>query len=298
MPPVPARLAPRAVLPHHHIGHDPSVHGLELDDADTTTSRGADPSGSGDVPPSPDAPLRGPEHDRATAARRTRTSSSSRRCSRGPRRSAVGRRGAPGHDRRAVDHAGDRSRTNPAYIDPSPRLPGRSRSRTSTGGRGAGGTAHGGRKGAPNRRLRAGRAGRARRHRRVRGSIRHIWMTFPPAPPERHAVALDLEVFYDGADRAEHLGAVSRLLRPAARPPGRVPLGVDGGAGRAAASTATCPMPFGRARARRGRQRRPRRIDPLLPDRLHAAARAAAGARVPARGVPAREPDRACAATS
>jgi hypothetical protein len=66
-----------------------------------------------------------------------------------------------------------------------------------TGARGAGGSAHGGRKGAPNRLLRPGE--------RVvladidgPGVIRHIWMTFPPARPERMR-ALYLEVFYDGA---------------------------------------------------------------------------------------------------
>jgi hypothetical protein len=66
-----------------------------------------------------------------------------------------------------------------------------------TGARGAGGTAHGGRKGAPNRVVGAGE--------RVvladldgPGTIRHVWMTFPPAPPEVMR-ALSLEVFYDGA---------------------------------------------------------------------------------------------------
>jgi hypothetical protein len=66
------------------------------------------------------------------------------------------------------------------------------------GGRGAGGTAHGGRKGAPNRLLRA--------HERVTladidgpGTIRHIWCTVPAAPPETMR-ALVLEVFYDGND--------------------------------------------------------------------------------------------------
>jgi hypothetical protein len=65
-----------------------------------------------------------------------------------------------------------------------------------TGARGAGGTAHGGRKGAPNRRLAPGE--------RVvladlegPGTIRHIWMTIPPAPPEVMR-ALRLEAFYDG----------------------------------------------------------------------------------------------------
>ena len=66
-----------------------------------------------------------------------------------------------------------------------------------TGARGAGGSAHGGRKGAPNRRLRAGE--------RVvladiegPGTVRHVWMTFPPAPPEQMR-SLVLEVFYDDA---------------------------------------------------------------------------------------------------
>lgn len=66
-----------------------------------------------------------------------------------------------------------------------------------TGARGAGGSAHGGRKGAPSRLLAPGErvlladiAGP--------GTIRHIWMTFPPAPPEAMR-ALWMEVTYDGA---------------------------------------------------------------------------------------------------
>jgi hypothetical protein len=66
-----------------------------------------------------------------------------------------------------------------------------------TGARGAGGIAHGGRKGAPSRLVASGE--------RVvladadgPGTIRHVWMTFPPAPPEVMR-ALWLEVFYDGA---------------------------------------------------------------------------------------------------
>lgn len=66
-----------------------------------------------------------------------------------------------------------------------------------TGARGAGGTTHGGRKGAPARWLAPGE--------RVvladlsgPGTLRHIWMTFPPAPPEIMR-ALWLEVFYDDA---------------------------------------------------------------------------------------------------
>jgi hypothetical protein len=67
-----------------------------------------------------------------------------------------------------------------------------------TGARGAGGTAAGGRKGAPSWRLRPAE--------RVvladlegPGTVHHVWMTFPPAPPEVMR-AMTLEVFYDGAD--------------------------------------------------------------------------------------------------
>src|SRR4051812_9322071 len=69
-----------------------------------------------------------------------------------------------------------------------------------TGARGAGGRAHGGRKGAPSRLVRAGEsvelcdlAGP--------GTVRHIWCTVPPAPPEVMR-ALVLEAFYDDADEA------------------------------------------------------------------------------------------------
>jgi len=66
-----------------------------------------------------------------------------------------------------------------------------------TGARGAGGTVAGGRKGAPNRFLEPGET--------VTladldgpGVVRHVWMTFPPAPPEVMR-AMTIEVFYDGA---------------------------------------------------------------------------------------------------
>ena len=66
-----------------------------------------------------------------------------------------------------------------------------------TGARGAGGAAAGGRKGAPYRVLGAGE--------RVvladiegPGTIRHVWMTFPPAEPEVMRAKV-IEVFYDGA---------------------------------------------------------------------------------------------------
>ena len=86
---------------------------------------------------------------------------------------------------------------NPARIDTSMQ----SRAVTFenlTGAKGAGGTAHGGRKGAPNRTIKAGErlvladiAGPA--------TVRHIWMTFPPAPPELMR-GLWMEVFYDDSD--------------------------------------------------------------------------------------------------
>jgi hypothetical protein len=67
-----------------------------------------------------------------------------------------------------------------------------------TGARGAGGRAANGRKGAPSRRIEPGE--------RVvladlegPGTIRHLWMTVPPAPPEQMR-ALVIEVFYDELD--------------------------------------------------------------------------------------------------
>lgn len=85
---------------------------------------------------------------------------------------------------------------DPAFVDP--RLDARAATfENPTGARGAGGSAFGGRKGAPNKRLEAGE--------RVvlmdadgPGTVRHIWMTFLPAPPEEMR-AVYLEVFYDGA---------------------------------------------------------------------------------------------------
>jgi len=86
---------------------------------------------------------------------------------------------------------------NPAYIDTA--LEGRAVTfENPTGARAAGGQAHGGRKGAPSREIGPGE--------RVRladiegpGTLRHLWMTFPSARPERMR-ALVLEVFYDHRD--------------------------------------------------------------------------------------------------
>jgi hypothetical protein len=66
-----------------------------------------------------------------------------------------------------------------------------------SGAKGAAGTAHGGRKGAPNKILAPGEelvlaeiAGP--------GRVRHLWMTFPPMPPEAMRGVI-LEVFHDKA---------------------------------------------------------------------------------------------------
>lgn len=85
---------------------------------------------------------------------------------------------------------------NPALIDT--RLDSRAVTfENPTGARGAGGTAHGGRKGAPSREVAPGE--------RVvladlegPGVIRHVWLTVPRARPERLR-SLVLEVRYDGA---------------------------------------------------------------------------------------------------
>ena len=87
---------------------------------------------------------------------------------------------------------------NPAFIDPS--IDARAATfENPTGARGAGGTAHGGRKGAPSRTIKPGErvvladvAGP--------GVVRHLWLTVPVGRPERLR-ALVLEVRYDG--RAE-----------------------------------------------------------------------------------------------
>jgi hypothetical protein len=67
-----------------------------------------------------------------------------------------------------------------------------------TGARGMGGSAHGGRKGAPNRLFRSGE--------RIvladlegPGTLRHVWLTVPPMRPE-WIRAIRIEVFYDDLD--------------------------------------------------------------------------------------------------
>jgi len=68
-----------------------------------------------------------------------------------------------------------------------------------TGARGAGGQSHGGRKGNPQRTLQPGETVELADITGP-GTIRHIWMTFPPAPPEVMR-ALWFEVFYDGLEQ-------------------------------------------------------------------------------------------------
>ncbi len=91
----------------------------------------------------------------------------------------------------------DPSSSHPAWIDTS--LDSRSVSfENPTGGRGAGGTAGGGRKGAPDRMVPPGE--------RIvladltgPGVVRHVWMTVMPARPERLRAQV-IEVFYDDAN--------------------------------------------------------------------------------------------------
>jgi hypothetical protein len=93
---------------------------------------------------------------------------------------------------------------DPAYVDPT--LDSRAATfENPTGGRGAGGTARDGRKGAPSRQIASGETvvladvdGP--------GTVRHVWMTFMPSPPTRMVDAAPeamravvLEAFYDGA---------------------------------------------------------------------------------------------------
>jgi hypothetical protein len=86
---------------------------------------------------------------------------------------------------------------NPAFVDPS--LDSRAVTfENPTGARGAGGTAHGGRKGAPNRTLQPGETV-VLADLDGPGVIRHFWMTIPLMRPERMRSQL-LEVRYDGRD--------------------------------------------------------------------------------------------------
>lgn len=84
---------------------------------------------------------------------------------------------------------------DPTLIDPS--LESRAVTfENPTGGRGVGGLAHGGRKGSPNRSIKPGETV-VLADLDGPGTVRHMWMTFPPAPPEAMR-AVWMEVFYDG----------------------------------------------------------------------------------------------------
>jgi hypothetical protein len=90
----------------------------------------------------------------------------------------------------------DPASTQPAFIDPS--IEARAVSfENPTGARAAGGSTHGGRKGAPSARIAPGETV-VLADLEGPGIIRHIWMTFPPAPPESMR-AVTIEVFYDEA---------------------------------------------------------------------------------------------------
>jgi hypothetical protein len=85
---------------------------------------------------------------------------------------------------------------DPSYVDAT--LDSRSASfENPTGARGAGGREGGGRKGAPSRTIASGETV-VLADLDGPGTLRHIWMTFPPAPPEVMR-AMWIEVRYDGA---------------------------------------------------------------------------------------------------
>jgi len=64
-----------------------------------------------------------------------------------------------------------------------------------TAERGAGGRTHSGRKGSPSRRMKPGETATLANITGP-GCVRHVWMTFPPAPPEVMR-AMTLDVYYD-----------------------------------------------------------------------------------------------------
>ena len=163
-----------------------------------------------------------------------------------------------------------------------------------TGDRGAGGTAHGGRKGAPNRRVAPGE--------RVvladiegPGVVRHIWMTFPPAPPEQHAGARARGLLRRRRpSRASRCRALDFFGLPHGRPV-RVPLGADRGAGGPRLQLLPADA-VPRRRPRRARERR-RRARPILYYQIDYTLEPELPAELglPPRRVPAREPDDAAA---
>jgi hypothetical protein len=176
----------RPIEPHRHIGDDPAVHGLHV-------APGVDTSGGVPQPiPAGGATF---HHQRTMHyAGPNATGSDQRACATEfqlpPADAAVYAKPKQSRGLRLRDL------WDPSFIDAS--LDSRAVSfENPTGARGAGGSAHGGRKGRPNQRVDPGQtvvladlAGP--------GTLRHIWMTFPPAPPELMR-GLQMDVYYDGA---------------------------------------------------------------------------------------------------
>lgn len=108
--------------------------------------------------------------------------------------------------------------SDPSIIDPT--LESRSVSfENPTGARGGGGRSQGGRKGSPSGEIEPG-ARVVLADIEGPGTIRHVWMTIPPAPPERMR-AVRLEIFYDGLRslRSAFHSSTSSARRSGARPP-------------------------------------------------------------------------------
>ena len=120
------------------------------------------------------------------------------------------------------------------------------------------------------------------------GVVRHIWLTVPPARPERMR-ALTLEVRYEGRDEPSISTPVLDFFGlPHGRPVAYHSIAHD----RAGGPRVQLLPPDAVPRAHRDRLHQPQRErdHALLPGRLHAAAGGARRARLPARGLPAREP--------
>ena len=252
------------VLSHHHIGHDPRVHGLEADPPDTTGTVAVPiPAGAATFHHPRMIHFAGPNRLTGLAGR-MRTSSSSRRSR---LRSSRSGRGSP-----KAARPGKRGRSRDEPREPGLHRPVARRPRRHVR--------------EPDRRARRGRlrarrsqgraqpvasgrrARRARRHRRARHDPPHL-DDVPAGAARGHARAVHRGVLRRH-DRAEHLGAVRRLLRAAARTAGRVPLGAHDRARRPRLQQlrARCrSREHVRVEATNGAARA---IDPLLPGRLHA----------------------------
>ena len=238
------------VLPHRHLGDDPTVHILEVVEPVDTSTAGShsDPRGRRELPPPADVALtRTPTRPNGIGGR-----------GRNEYQTVPVERAVPA-DRPWVDE-GSQALTrhlhggalvidpasNPAVIDTTPRLPrhdvrepDRRARRRRSGARRTQGCAEPA--------AGAGRTGRARRHRGPGRDPPHL-DDVPAGAPRADARALPRGVLRRRR-RAEHLGAVPRLLRAAPRAPGRVPLGAHRGARRARVQQlrARCRSPTARA---------------------------------------------------